>query len=185
MKKLIAVVSLVAVAGFGFAVSASEGWVGGDTNTNVIVTNENSAYIKTDAKSEAETGENKANADSAAVGGSSRAKGGMIETGDADATTEVAVVANTNETEINVGCGCEGGDGDTHTNLEVHNANVAKVKTKAKSEAETGDNEANASSAAVGGSSRARGGMIMTGAASAWTAVGVIANTNWTLINHP
>lgn len=188
MKKVLAVTGVFALAVFGVATYgfASEGdgpW--GDTHTNVNVSNESSAYVKTDVDTKAKTGGNDANALSGSVGGSSRAKGGYIATGDADATSDVGVAVNTNDTEINLGCGCDGRDGDTWTDVNVSNLNRAKVKTYVDTKADTGHNDANAASLAVGGSSRARGGKIFTGAASAWSTVGVVANTNLTSINIP
>ncbi|MBI2984863.1 MAG: hypothetical protein HYY50_04540 [Candidatus Kerfeldbacteria bacterium] len=75
--------------------------------------------------------------------------------------------------------------GDTTTNVSVSNKSSAYVKTEVDTKAKTGGNDANATSNSNGGSSRAKGGWITTGAANAWTGVGVVVNTNWTLINHP
>jgi hypothetical protein len=185
VKKLIAGISLFGIAGFGFIASANGDWFGGDTTTKVYVSNENSAKVYTDATSNADTGGNDADAKANSIGGSSRAKGGTIVTGNADATTEVGVAVNTNETEVNLGCGCEGSDGDTTTKVKVHNSNWAKVKTSASSYADTGDNDADAKANSIGGSAKAKGGHILTGDAFALTGVGIVANTNWTTVNIP
>ena len=185
MKKyILGFVAMGALVFFG-GNALAEGWVNnGDLTSNVTVSNDNHAYVNTEAGSIANTGGNSADATSGSLSGSSRAKGGMIMTGAATADTAVIVGVNDTQTTIDQSGNGDVRDGDVILNTNVSNHNDAKIKTKAFSAANTGMNTTNALSGSLGGSSRAKGGMIQTGVATATTAVGVIANTNWTSILH-
>ncbi len=68
----------------------------GDTTTKIKVDLKNKAKVDNDVSTVANTGGNSADADVDGVGtGSQRAKGGKITTGNADAMSEVGVIANT------------------------------------------------------------------------------------------
>lgn len=185
MKKYILGISMFAILGLvGTQVLAGEGYPSGDVTSSVSVSNDNHAYVETNAGTIANTGGNSAGAWSISGSGSSRAKGGMIVTGDATATTDISVGVNSNDTTIDQsGCGCEL-DGDLILNTNVSNSNHAKVKSNAFTVSNTGLNKADALSGSGSGSSRAKGGMIATGKATAVTTVGVIANVNLTSIMH-
>lgn len=74
----------------------------GDTTTKIKLDMNNDAKVKNNVATVANTGLNSADASIVSNGsaGSQRAKGGMITTGNAEAVSEVGVVANTNVVTI-------------------------------------------------------------------------------------
>ncbi len=101
MKKIIAVVSVFALVALGSSAFASEGWLSGDDYTKIKVKIYNRADVDNNVATLSNTGENSADANVAGAGaGSQRAKGGMIATGNAEAVSEVGVIANTNVVTI-------------------------------------------------------------------------------------
>ncbi len=73
----------------------------GDTTTKIKVDLKNKADVDNNVATVANTGGNSADANVAGAGtGSQRAKGGMIATGNAEAVSEVGVIANTNVVTI-------------------------------------------------------------------------------------
>lgn len=185
MKKIIAGLSVLGIAAVGFGALASESWApSGDTHSDAYVKIKNKAKVTTETEVIANTGDNEANALSAALVGSSRAKGGKNLTGDAFAGADVEVVTNTTDVDVDQsGCGCER-DGDSWLNAKVKVSNDAKVKTETAVVANTGGNEANAASLAGIGSSRATGGRNVTGDAEAVAVVGVVTNSTLVTVSQ-
>ncbi len=184
-KKLLGFGSIAALVLFSGSVALADTWTpSGDLNSKITVKNDSSATINTGAFATSNTGNNSAGALSGSMSGSSRANGGMILTGAANAMTGVLVGVNDNQTQIDQTGNAGARDGDTTLTANVKNKNHATVNTMAASLANTGNNTADAASGSMGGSSRAKGGMINTGDATALTTVGVVANTNWTTVTQ-
>ena len=92
----------------------------------------------------------------------------------------------TNTTGVDVdqsGCGCAR-DGDSWLNAKVKVYNEANITTDTDVKANTGKNEANAASLAGIGSSRAKGGMNVTGDAEAVAVVGVATNVTMVTVSQ-
>lgn len=183
MKKILASTAALGLATFSFAAFAgAEGaWINGDTTDNVIISNVGSAYVKNDVDVNANTGKNNANATSTSNGGSSRAGKVAINTGPATSTADVSNAVNTFDNEVNLGNSCEcitpSRDGDLTRNLVLSNVFSARVKNDIDVKANTGKNNADATSTANGGSSRAKNVLVNTGASDAWATVDNMVNT--------
>lgn len=122
-----------------------------------MVTNYNSAIVTNSVNTTASTGGN------AAYGG--LFKGGMVASGAAEAVADVTTGANTNTTVIAPLCGlCSKG------NVSVSNANFAGVTNNVGTNAYTGSNAAY------------NGGVVVSGAAYAGSAVSNYLNSSVTQI---
>ncbi len=172
MKKAIA---LAAVAAFMLSAAPAQAfWWGGNNGSEitVVVSNSNSANVENNVETTASTGGNTANGGSAnnndvtvddndsdstdvlttARGGN----GGIILTGDANATSLVSNIVNSNETDVELSCGCDEEEsngwfqhhrGGNDVTVTVIGSNSSTVKNTVDTKAKTGRNTANGGAA--------------------------------------
>lgn len=169
MKKILALVSTLPLATFGFA-----GVALADDEGQTNVSNHNSAIVINVVRSSSNTGFNLAGGSTGGNGGSagdinnsgdgveesSTGDGGMggdggiggtIVTGEATAEADVVNVVNTNDTEVDRrGCACED-DSDVEGDDTVENENESLVGNGVEAEANTGLNLAIGSEGGNGG----------------------------------
>jgi hypothetical protein len=173
----IAFVIALALATVFTLAPVSHAWFWPGSNSDVKVTNNNSANVTNNISSEAETGENTANGGDGEQGGNGGSAtgsswgwwgsngennggnggaggdggiGGVIDTG--NATSVVGVENSVNYTYTSVdSCGCEDGFAKRRGDVTVRNNNNAWVTNNVESEAETGENTANGGDGEQGG----------------------------------
>lgn len=169
MKKIIALVSSLPLATFGFA-----GVALADDEGNTYVSNNNSAYVLNVVTATSNTGGNAAGGSTGGNGGNAGdisnsgddvddsstgdggnggngGYGGTVVTGEASAEAGVINSVNTNETKIDRrGCDCKK-DNDVEGDDVVENNNVSLVGTSVGAQANTGINVAVGSEGGKGG----------------------------------